>query len=168
MKNEELSKTLKAQAVGLGLCEEWTRGWGNPDPQGLIDKYLHGIDFCIKHGYPGDEFIKRNFDKELLHRNHIHVDEEVHLRNPKGTVVLLGKCRGMLLFDGWTVCRVYVLGESDVTIDCGHLSKVFVDLHGCAKSHILQDEAASVYVYKHGDACVAETKGDVCVRNSEK
>lgn len=61
----ELSNTLKNRAILLGLCTEWTEGWGNPDKQGLIDKYLHGIDFCIKHDYPTVDFI----EKKTLKRN---------------------------------------------------------------------------------------------------
>ena len=168
MKDEELSRTLKAQAVGLGLCEEWTDGWGNPDPQGLIDKYLHGIDFCIKHGYPDKEFIKRNFDRELLHMNGIFVDEEVHLRNSKGMVVLNGNCRGMMMFDGMAACDVYVIGDGKITVDCSRLSKVFVNVYGNAKVRVVQEDAASVYVYMHGNGCQADTKGDVMVRKSDK
>lgn len=48
MNEKDLSRTLLTQAVSLGLCTQWTEQWGEPDQQGLIDKYLHGIDFCIK------------------------------------------------------------------------------------------------------------------------
>lgn len=164
MKEEELSMTLKGQAVSLGLCKEWTEGWGNPDPQQLIDKYLHGIDFCIKHDYPGNEFIKRNFDKELLHKNGIFVDEEVHLRNVKGRCVLNGRCKGMLLFDGLSVCDLYVRHGSEVVIDCSRLSKVFINVYDQAKVKVKQVDAASVYVYKHGEQCAVDIEGDVMIR----
>lgn len=168
MDNEELSRVAKERAVGLGLCEEWTMCWGNPDRQGLLDKYLHGIDFCIKHDYPGAGFLKENFGLDLLHRNQIFVDENVHLRNLQGMVVLNGGCSGVLLFDGLSVCDLYVLNDSDVTVDCGHLSKVFINVYGHGKVDVTQRDAASVYVYLHGDDCRVSAKGDVLTRISGK
>ena len=168
MDEKKLSDELKMMAVSAGLCAEWTENWGNPDYQGMIDKYLHGIDFCIGHDYPGVEYIKRNFDRELLHANLIFADEEVHLRNARGKVVLNGKCRGSLLFDGMTVCDLYVLHDSDVLVDCRGMCKVFVNLYGHGKATVMQHGASSVYVYRHGCECLAETTGDVMLRHSER
>ena len=68
-KSNKLSEELKSQAIGLGLCEQWTNSWGNPSEQELINKFLHGIDFCIKHDYPTNEYIKKNFDKDGNRKN---------------------------------------------------------------------------------------------------
>lgn len=167
MTGEELSRMLKAQAVGLGLCKEWTEGWGMPGQQELIDKFLHGIDFCIQHNWPSVEFIKGNFDKSVLHKNKIFAEECVHLRNESGMVVLNGKCTGMVLAGGLTVCDLYVRHDSDVTVDCNGLSKVFVNVYDRARVRVKQSGGASVYVYLHGDDCVAETDGDVMIREKE-
>ena len=164
----ELSNTLKNRAILLGLCTEWTDGWGNPDKQELIDKYLHGIDFCIKHDYPSVEFIKKHFEKELLHKNNIFVDEEVHERNLNHIAVFNGKCRGMLMFDGMVCCDIYVRHDSEITIDCTRMSKVFINLYDNAKVKVMQKDVASVYVYKHGENCSVETDGDVMLRSSGK
>lgn len=163
----ELSKTLKNQAVSLGLCAEWTEAWGNPDKQGLIDKYLHGIDFCIKHDYPSVEFIKKHFEPDLLHRNNIFVNEEVSRRNMNLIAVLNGKCTGTLLFDGFSSCDVYIRHESNITIDCSRLSKVFINIYDYAKINVIARDAASVYVYQHGNNCSVNSKGEVMVRISE-
>ena len=58
MNEKDLSRTLLNQAITLGLCQPWQQAWGTPDQQGLIDKWLHGIDFAIKHNYPTNTFIK--------------------------------------------------------------------------------------------------------------
>lgn len=68
MNEKDLSRTLLNQAITLGLCQPWQQSWGTPDQQGLIDKWLHGIDFAIKHNYPTNTFIKENFDKDILHK----------------------------------------------------------------------------------------------------
>lgn len=165
---EGLSERLKSEAVKLGLCKEWTEGWGYPNQQGLIDKFLHGIDFCIKHDWPKADFIASSFDRDLLHRNHIYVNEDVQLRNATGTVVVNGTCGGMALFDGLATCDLYVRNGSRLTVDCGGLSKVFVNVYDQAAVSVIQSDCANVYVYLHGDGCRAETRGDVKVRKSEK
>ena len=163
---EKLSEILKKEAISLGLCKEWTENWGEPDLQGLIDKFLHGIDFCISNGWPTAEFIKKNFPKELLRANNIFVYEDIHSRNLGQMAVLNGSCKGVLLFDGVATCDVYVRDRCDVTIDCSRLSKVFINLYDEAKIRIIQQDAASVYVYTHGDLCNVDFKGDVLIRNS--
>ncbi len=165
-KRNNLSNELKTQAIGLGLCEQWTKAWGNPNKQELINKFLHGIDFCIKHDYPTNEFIKKNFEKEILHRNNIFVDEDVQKRNARQIVVLQGRCTGTLLYDGMTSADVYVRHDSEVTIDCNRLSKVFISVYDRAKVNVIQKDGASVYVYLHGSNCEVKAEGDVMTRRS--
>lgn len=167
MNKKDLSKTLLNQAVSLGLCTQWTGQWGEPDQQELIDKYLHGIDFAIKHNYPTNTFIKENFDKDILHKNGIFVDEDVQKRNIPQIAVLNGNCKGTLLFDGFSVCDVYVRHDSEITIDCSQFCKVFVNVYDRAKINVIQKDIASVYVYIHGEDCVVETDGDVMQRKSQ-
>lgn len=167
MNEKDLSRTLLTQAVSLGLCTQWTEQWGEPDQQGLIDKYLHGIDFCIKKGYPTNTFIKEHFDKDILHRNNIFVDEDVQARNMKHIAVLSGNCKGTLLFDGFSVCDIYVRHDSEVTIDCSQYCKVFINVYDRAKVNVIQKDIASVYVYIHGEDCIVETDGDVMQRKSQ-
>lgn len=168
MNREELSNTLKNKAINLGLCKEWTEGWGDPDRQELIDKFLHGIDFCVDNRFPTPEFIKQNFDKELLHDNNIFVDESLHLRNLHGIAVLKGNCKGMLMFDGLAVCDLYVCDGCDVIISCSGMSKVFVNLYDNAKVTVMQKDIAGAYIYYHSEDCHYETNGDVLVRKSLK
>lgn len=168
MNESELSKTLLNKAKVCGLCEEWTNAWGKPDKQGLINKWMQGIDFAIKNNYPSLDFIKQNFEKELLHKNNIYVDEDVHCRSIKHKSVLCGKCNGLMMFDGFDCCNIFVRHDSFVTIDCRQMSKVFISVYDNAKVKVLQYDTASVYVYLHGDSCTAECKGDVNLRKSSK
>ena len=164
MNDNELSKALKGQAVSLGLCEQWTQGWGESSRQELIDKYLHGIDFCIDKKYPTHVFIKEHFDKGILHKNNIFIDEDVQARNMSHISVLNGNCTGILLFDGFASCDVYVRHDSDVTIDCSRFSKVFINAYDRARVKVVQKDMASVYVYIHGEGCTVEAEGDVLQR----
>ena len=74
----------------------------------------------------------------------------------------------MLMFDGMVCCDIYVRHDSEITIDCTRMSKVFINLYDNAKVKVMQKDVASVYVYKHGENCSVETDGDVMLRSSGK
>ena len=164
-----ISEELKRQAVSLNLCQEWTDEWKSwEDKQALIDKYLRGIDFCIKHDYPTLSYIKENFEKELLAENRIFADEDLSLNNMSGVYVLLGKCTGSLEIGGFGVCTIYVRHESDVKIRASKLANVFVNVHDRGKVEVEQIGCSKAYVYMHGGECVAKCSGDVVVRQRKK
>ena len=143
-----LSETLKQQAVDLGLCRPWTEAWGDCDQQELIDKYKKGIDFCIDKQYPSNERIKANFDRALLNANLIFVDEHIRLDDaPSGIYILNGECSGSIRFAPWTAATVYVRHTSNVRIIAGDFAKVFVRLYDEAEVKTEAEESAVVRVY---------------------
>ncbi len=145
---ENLSETLKQQAVDLGLCRPWTEAWGDCDQQELIDKYKKGIDFCIDKQYPSNEFIKANFDRDLLNANLIFVDEHLDFdMMPSGVYILNGECSGSIRFAPWTAATIYVRHKSNVTIIAGNFAKVFVRLYDEAEVETEAEESAVVRVY---------------------
>lgn len=164
---KNLGKKLKLQAESLGACEKGLDNLERLNEQELVNRYIHFIDFAIESGFPSNEFIKKNFDQDLLHRNNIYVDELVERRNARAVVVVQGKSTGLLQYDGMTVADVYVRHDSEITIDCSRLSKVFISVYDDAKVNVTQRDGASVYVYLHGDGCSVTSEGDVMVRRSK-
>ena len=162
MKRDELNTVLRDQARELGLCDEWYGGWKNETKQQLIEKYLKGIDFCIKHDYPSLDFIERNFDEETLIENGIFVNHYIEAENTR-MVVALGNSSGSLRYNGVCSCEVYVRHNSEVDITAADGAKVFVEVYEQGKIHITSSGAAKVFVYKHGGDVVYE--GNVKVRN---
>ena len=145
---ENLSETLKQQAVDLGLCRPWTEAWGDCDRQELIDKYKKGIDFCIDKQYPSNEFIKANFDRALLNANLIFVDEHIRLDDaPSGIYILNGECSGSIRFAPWTAATVYVRHKSNVTIIADDFAKVFVRVYDEADAEVIELGEAVIKVY---------------------
>lgn len=145
---ENLSETLKQQAVDLGLCRPWTEAWGDCDQQELIDKYKKGIDFCIDKQYPSNEFIKANFDRDLLNANLIFVDEYLDFdMMPSGIYILNGECSGSIRFAPWIAATIYVRHKSNVTIIADDFAKVFVRLYDEAEAETEAEESAVVRVY---------------------
>jgi hypothetical protein len=166
-RKKTIGAMLKLQAEELGACEKGVVGLERLNEQELINRYIHFIDFASKVGFPSCEVIKANFDKTLLEHNNIYVDAEFERRNARQVVVVQGESNGVLLYDGMTTADVYVRHESEVTIDCSRLSKVFISVYDHAKVHVTQRDGASVYVYLHGDGCSVESEGDVMVRRSK-
>lgn len=145
---ENLSETLKQQAIDLGLCKPWTKAWGDCDQQELIDKYVKGIDFCLERDWPSIDFIKANFDRKLLNRNLIFVDEPIEIKNaPSGIYVINGECSGTLWFNSWAAATVYVRHNSNVRIIADDFAKVFVRLYDDASADVIELDGAVIKVY---------------------
>lgn len=143
-----LSETLKQQAVDLGLCRPWTEAWGDCDQQELIDKYKKGIDFCIDKQYPSNEFIKANFDRDLLNANLIFVDEYLDFdMMPSGIYILNGECSGSIRFAPWTAATIYVRHKSNVTIIADDFAKVFVRVYDEADAEVVELDEAVIKMY---------------------
>lgn len=164
---KNIGKQLKSQAESLGACEKGLNGLDRLNEQELINRYVHFIDFVIENNFPSNEFIKDNFDKSLLEHNNIYVDAEFERRNARQVVVIQGESKGVLLFDGMTTSDVYIRHDSEVTIDCSRLSKIFISVYDNAKIHVTQKDGASVYVYLHGENCSVESEGEVMIRRSK-
>lgn len=164
---KNIGKQLKSQAESLGACEKGLNGLDRLNEQELINRYVHFIDFVIENDWPSNNFIKENFDKSLLEHNNIYVDAEFERRNVRQVVVIQGESKGVLLFDGVTTSDVYIRHNSEVTIDCSRLSKIFISVYDNAKVNITQRGGAAVYVYLHGENCSIESDGEVMIRRSK-
>lgn len=145
---DNLSETLKQQAVDLGLCKPWTEAWGDCDQQELIDKYVRGIDFCIEHQYPSNEFIKANFARALLNRNLIFVDEHIDMKEARsGVYVINGECSGTIRFPQWAAATIYVRHRSKIRIEADGFTKVFIRVYDGAEVDVSQQGGAIAMVY---------------------
>lgn len=146
---ENLSETLKHEAIGRALCAKWQAEWADDsDQQALIDKYVRGIDFVLKQGqWPTNEFIKANFDPELLHANLIFVDEYLSVADAEsGIYILNGECSGTIRFEPWAAATVYVRHNSKVRIEADRFAKIFVRLYDSAEAETESTEGAFIRV----------------------
>ena len=113
------------------------------------------------------EYIKGNFDRSLLHQNHIFVDEPV-IGGDNGVYVLNGKCSGKLSFGKFTVVTLHLRHDSELTLEVEDCAKVFVSVYDRAKLHVRQSDVAKVYVYVHGKDCQVQYEGYVLIRESRE
>lgn len=146
---ENLSEVLKREAVERNLCAQWTSEWADDsDQQALIDKYKKGIDFCLDRDWPSNDFIKANFDRDLLNANLIFVDEYVDMdMAPSGIYILNGECSGRIRLAPWAAATVYLRHSSKITIVADDFAKVFVRLYDEADVDVDSDGSAVVKVY---------------------
>lgn len=146
---DKLNTELRQQAVDFGLCDKWRGDWkSDKNQQELIDMWKKGIDFAIIHNYPSIDFIKANFDRKLLNRNLIFVDESIEIKNaPSGIYVINGECSGTLWFNSWAAATVYVRHNSNVRIIADDFAKVFVRLYDDASADVIELDGAVIKVY---------------------
>lgn len=139
---------MKSEAIGLGLCPKWQRNWAaDSSAQELIDKYKKGIDFCIQNDFPSNEFIIRNFSRELLEENLIFVDEYLDVQNAAdGIYILNGSCGGQISFGEWSTATLFMRHDSSVKVYAAPFSKLFIRLYDGAEVDVDASEDASVRV----------------------
>lgn len=158
---KDISKELKNEAVGLGLCTEWTKEWGNPTKDELVDKYVRGIDFCIEHNYPSCEYMKKHFDG-IMQKHGVFVDDEIDLKNIR-IVIANGKTSGAIVCDSYSVGTIYARHDSDLTIEASGNAFVTIETYDNCKVSVFQRDKAKVFVYNHGGNI--QTSGKVVVKN---
>lgn len=146
---DKLNTELRAVAIRKGLCAQWKADWADDKtPQELIEMYKKGIDFGIANQYPSNEYIKANFDRELLNRNLVFIDEDIDLDNaPSGVYVLNGECSGTIRLAPWAVATLYLRHDTNVSIEAGDFARVFVRLYDNADTTVNARESTIVKVY---------------------
>lgn len=163
MKEKELNNLLKRRARELGLCDQWYNDWGDKESmQQLLEKYLRGIDFCIKHDYPKLEFARKVFPKDILMAKGIFLDSSIDASNLI-TAVALGESIGTLRYHTNSTGNVYVRHHANLRIEVDESSKVFVEAYDNCRVHVVAKGFSKAFVYWHGGEITYE--GNVTIRD---
>ena len=135
--------------------------------QRLIDLYIRGIDFCIKHDYPTLDFIRENF-KGKCEPYGVWVDERVYLRNVD-RLVLEGDCTGEIEYDGFSVSRLFLRHNSTIKVKASQYA--IVTIESFDSSHldlVVAGSKARVCVVLYGDSTVNATGNVQIVKKNKK
>lgn len=166
MKERQLSDKMKAEAIGLGLCQQWTNEWeDNTSKDEMVRKFVRGIDFCIDHNWPDVKTIKRQFG-DVIHNHGVWADENVSVTNAPMTI-LNGECVCDATFDGTGAGEVYVRHGSVLRVKATGYARVFVTLRDAGEVYAETEGHAKVFVYRYGGE-VKIAAGDVTVREKKK
>lgn len=166
---KELSIELRDMARKAGLCDQWFGEWkDDSDNATLFDKYKRGIDFCIEHGYPTNEYIKSHWDKEMLIDNNIFVDDkDVSVEMVKGTVIVNGDSDISLKCESFGTADVYVRHTSKMKVAATGFARVMLNVYDDAEVEVDCSEMAKVYVYRHSESSKVKSIGEneILIRN---
>jgi len=115
---------FKKQAIQLGLCKEWQDKW---DETGLVEKYINGITWCMKHEFPSLQDMKK-YDEILLLNNvynektvNIKCDKEMYVFNASNVNFEIG---------GYNVCRIYVGRGTKINATVKDHAVLYIDNYG--------------------------------------
>ena len=159
-----VSEELKNKAVSLGLCDEWTDGWGNPTKEELVDKFIKGYDFCVINNFPDNEYIKTNFE-EIAENKGVFVDKKsIDLHNPK-IAIIHGESTGMIKVDGFSVCDIHVRHNSSVNIIIEEYAIAFIRVYDNAEVIVANNGYNKSFAYRYGGSI--SSSGDILVRKKQ-
>lgn len=163
---QDLSDRMKAEAVGLGLCRQWTQEWADGTTKDeMVEKFVRGLDFCIKHDWPSPEVMQRDFG-DVMHKYGVWANEPVCVKNTP-TVVLNGACQCDAVYDGCASGDIYVRHTSTLNLRIGFLAKAFVTMRDQSRVSIEAEEGTTVCVYQYGGE-IMSLKGNVKVRDKRR
>lgn len=163
MTEKELSMVLKRKAVMCGLCAQWQSEWGSAETvESLIGKFKRGIDFCMENGFPGADFIDAHFDRGVLHKFHIYVNEAVELCDVDDDVVCVGNCRLSVRQGDFHTGQLYVSGCSRVEVTTSGFARFPVTVYDEGVVNYVNEGFNRQFVYKYGGE--VDFKGNVIVR----
>ena len=145
----KLNPTLRAQAVNLGLCNQWQNDWKEDwTKERMAEQFFRGLDFCLKYHWPSNDFIKNNFELDFLREIGVFVDDvRSSINNLK--CLILGKSEIKLRYNSDYIGDVYVRDESNVIITAKGRSFVMVHLFDNATITAGQFDKAGVVIIKH-------------------
>ncbi len=146
-------QNLKEKAIAKGLCFPWqAKLTNNLSVAALVKMYIKGIDFCISNDFPDLPFLRDNF-KGKSEPYGVFIDETIVMSN-KPDIVLNGNCKADLLYDGYSVSRLFIRHDSVVGIYvCGN-ALVTIDVFDNAILNISAAENCKVIVSVYGKAMV--------------
>ena len=162
MTTKELNNTLREEGRFLGMCDEFYNEKWDYSPEQLVQRMFKGIDFCLKHHWPSNEFIKRNFKRDFLRSQGVFVDDEYSICNVQESLVL-GGSRIRYRYSGnyYGNIRVRDLSMAEVTARGDGLVILHLFERACAK--VEQSEKAKVAVIKHSPNVIVTASDGVRV-----
>lgn len=145
----ELNKELKNQAVFLGLCQEWQKLWEKDwSREKMVERMYKGLDFCLKHHWPSNDYILKHFEQEFLRNNNIFVNDKHSVCNPKQSLVL-GNSEMTIRYNAWNNGSIHVRDNSTAKIFARNKSFVIVHLYEKAYIEAEQQDKATIVIIKH-------------------
>lgn len=160
-----LNNILREKAINSGLCQKWQEEWKEDwDEKKMAKQFFRGIDFYLKYKFVSTSDIKGLFDIGFLRANGIIVDDKYSLLNPSHAI-LIGDSVSVIRSNGRNISSVYVTGNSKAKIIVKDNAYTLVHILDKANVAVTAQQPASCTVIRHSKKAVAETCGNVTVKD---
>lgn len=156
----ELTEQLKKDGIDKGLCRLWQMKLkAGLTTKELVGLYIKGIDFCISNDYPTLDFLRAQFTGKCEPFG-VFVDDDVPPLENEPNIVLNGKCRAMLEYNGYSVSNLFVRHDSECAVCVSDHAVATIDLFDNARLHLsIADSDAKVVVNIHGASATFDYVG---------
>lgn len=119
----------------------------------LIDIYIDGLLFCIKHNYPSIAILNRHFTKEHANRRGMYIGDNIEGKEQQHKIITArGYCTGRLHFGNFERNRLVATDSSRFDITADGLAILMLDILGSAEVTLRIHDHARVVVYHYDDA----------------
>lgn len=163
----ELNKTLKAEAVSLGLCQKWQNDWeGNKSSGALIEMYKKGIDFCIDREWPSCDMILSKFDRAELRDNGVFVRESVDKIIIENGVSVIREFGGDVEISQNAVATLHCQSNELLVVRVRKGARLFLHLHKTPCLVIADEPMSLAKVYRYDEISTVEISGNVSVKDA--
>lgn len=149
---EALNKKVLADAQKNNICAPWAEMIKRADIHGLLSMYIKGIDFCLEHNFPSNEFLKDN-GGALLSQYGIFIDENV-LQASRSKMVLLGGCSVDARYSGFDVSEVFIKHHCKASLSVFENAIVTIDVFDDSVLQVSAADNSQVLVNVYGRAKV--------------
>jgi hypothetical protein len=159
-----LNKELKEQAVKLGLCEDWQKLWSKDwSHQKMVEQMYKGLDFCLLHHYPSNDFIIKHFDIDFLRESNVFVNDKYSVVNPKESLVL-GTSDVTFRYNCHSYGNIHVRDNSSAKVIARNASFVIVHIYENASVTAEQCNNAKIVLVKHSNNAHIVAPSNIKVR----
>ena len=160
----ELNNELRNQARHLGLCDDWTNLWNKDwSNEKLIERMYRGLDFCLQHHWPANDFILKHFSQDFLRKSNIFVNDKYSVVNPKESLIL-GKSEITFRYNADSYGNIHIRDNSSVKLTARNRSFVIAHLYENAYIDAEQLDKAKVVLVKHSDKVTIIADKNIKVR----
>ncbi len=161
---DQLNRELRDQAIALGLCGDWQDLWNrNWSKEKMIERMFRGLDFCLKHHYPSNDFIIKHFDRVLLRKNFVFVNDKFSTMNPKESLIL-GTSDITMRYNCWNHGYIHIRDNSSVKLVAKNRSFVIAHLYENASIEAEQYDKAKIVLVKHSDKVTITAEDNIKIR----
>ena len=163
----KLNETLRAEAIAMGLCQQWQGDWvTNKSSADLIEMYKRGIDFCFDREWPSCDWIVTQFDQAELQ------DKNVFIRTSGGEIVLSNGvavvrecCNVVITIPRNAVVTLHCQRNSNLSIKLLKGAKAFIHLHDSTAEIEAIDTMTTAKVYQYNPEIEVVANGNVVVKD---